>query len=120
MSSTWWLHPLGPLVTYVVLAALIVFAWRFIILPVWRASGAGTRISMLVTVYLGICAVPVFVGTGRDKWEMLTGIATALAAIVTLFYGQLQKAAHAARISVRVERVEPGETVCSWKHPKCR
>ena len=64
-----------------------------------RQHGSG----MLVAAYLAICALPVFIGTGKEKWEMLTGTATTLAAIVALFYGELQKAAHAARISVRVE-----------------
>ena len=90
-------------VGYIVVAVFIVAASHFVIRPVWRASRPRTRITMLVAAYLALCALPVLFGTGKEKWEMLTGIATALAAVVALFYGEIQKAAHAAAIAVRVD-----------------
>jgi hypothetical protein len=94
---------LSPVATYILLAALAVATWIFVIAPVWKLCGSRIRIGILVTVYLGICSLPVLFVVGRDKWEILTATATALAAIIALFYGEIQNVAHAAKIAVTVD-----------------
>jgi hypothetical protein len=100
---TWLFRELSPAVSYVALAALAVLTWIFVIAPVWRLCGSATRVAILATVYLVICSIPLLFVAGRHKWESLTATATALAAITALFYNEIQKLAHTARIAARVD-----------------
>jgi hypothetical protein len=68
----------------------------------WFRGRARVRITILVLAFLSICALPFLFAAPGDRWDILTSVATALAVIVALFSGEIQKLVYRARIGVYV------------------
>ena len=92
------MHDQKCLLLVTIVAGLGVFG---ICIFAWIKGRARIRITILVLLFLSICALPVLLG-GPDKWNILTAVATALAVIVALFYDEIKKLVYRPTISIYV------------------
>ncbi|PYL77155.1 MAG: hypothetical protein DMF26_04965 [Verrucomicrobia bacterium] len=60
------------------------------------------RIAIIVLIYAGVCGGAWYLAGPDDRWDVLTSISTALAVIIALFSGEIQKLVYRATVSVYV------------------
>jgi hypothetical protein len=54
-----------------------IFALLVVAAIVWFVGRAGVRITILVLLYLSICALPFWFAAPDDRWDILTSVSTA-------------------------------------------
>ena len=72
----------------------------------WFKGWPIARAIILILALSGICVASFFWGPclgGPDKWNILMSVATLLGVIVALFYDEIQKLIHFAKISLYVD-----------------
>jgi hypothetical protein len=82
----------------------------------WSKGWPIARAIILILALLGICVASFFWGPylgGPDKWNILLSIATLLGVIVALFYDEIQKLIHFAKITfyVGTDLIDPSHGV---------